>query len=96
MTAANGRPIGSVPAASTRDVDAAVAAARRAFDHPSGWAHWAPEDRAAAMLRLADALAVRSDRTTELVSAQVGMPINTAKSSEGSVPEKLLRGSTRR
>ncbi|MFE4425256.1 aldehyde dehydrogenase [Streptomyces sp. NPDC056817] len=92
VTSANtGRPIGSVPAASTRDIDAAVAAARRAFDDPSGWAHWAPKDRAAAILRLADALAARSDRTAELVSAQVGMPINTAKSFEGSVPEKLLR-----
>ncbi|MEU1892043.1 aldehyde dehydrogenase [Streptomyces pristinaespiralis] len=92
VTSANtGQLIGSVPAASTRDIDAAVAAARRAFDDPSGWAHWAPADRAAAMLRLADALAARSDRTAELVSDQVGMPINTAKSFEGSVPEKLLR-----
>ncbi|MEU6048779.1 aldehyde dehydrogenase [Streptomyces griseus] len=92
VTSANtGQLIGRVPAASTRDIDVAVAAARRAFDDPSGWAHWAPADRAAAMLRLADALAARSDRTAELVSDQVGMPINTAKSFEGSVPEKLLR-----
>jgi aldehyde dehydrogenase (NAD+) len=30
-------PIGSVPEAAEADVDAAVAAARRAFDDPDGW-----------------------------------------------------------
>ena len=35
--------LGAVPAADETDVDAAVAAARKAFDDPSGWSRWEPE-----------------------------------------------------
>ena len=41
--------IGSVPEAAEADVDAAVAAARRAFDDPGGWSQWEPSARAAAI-----------------------------------------------
>src|SRR6516225_4430769 len=35
--AATEKPLGSVPAAAERDIDAAVGAARKAFDDPEGW-----------------------------------------------------------
>ena len=47
--------IGSVPDPAEADVDAAVAAARQAFDDPQGWAPGRSHARAEAMERLADA-----------------------------------------
>src|ERR1700719_2956436 len=38
--------IGSVPRGKEADIDAAVAAARSAFDAPDGWANWDPKERA--------------------------------------------------
>ena len=40
--AATEENLGSVPAATERDIDAAVGAARKAFDDPEGWASWSP------------------------------------------------------
>lgn len=73
------------------DMDAAVAAARRAFDDPEGWSQWAPEDRAAVMRRLADALDARKDEITRMVSRQNGMPVTLSQGLEGVVPSLLLR-----
>ncbi len=43
--AATEEHLGSVPAAAERDIDAAVGAARKAFDDPEGWATWSPAQR---------------------------------------------------
>ena len=43
--------IGSVPEAQEADVDAAVGAARRAFDEPGGWPDWEPARRGAHWLK---------------------------------------------
>src|SRR6266700_5336779 len=43
--AATEENLGSVPAATERDIDAAVGAARKAFDDPEGWATWSPARR---------------------------------------------------
>jgi len=83
--------VGSVPEAAEADVDAAVAAARRAFADPSGWAHWAPADRAAAMERLADILERRAEDIVARVSIQNGMPVAVARQLEGAFPVVLLR-----
>ncbi|MFD9667198.1 aldehyde dehydrogenase [Rhodococcus sp. NPDC059968] len=91
VSASTEQPIGSVPEAQEADVDAAVAAARRAFDDPSGWAQWAPADRAAAMERLADALERRAEAVVQCVSAQNGMPVAVARQLEGAFPVVLLR-----
>jgi len=45
-SASTEEPIGSVPEGAEADVDAAVAAARRAFDDPHGWSQWEPSARA--------------------------------------------------
>ncbi|WP_245786671.1 aldehyde dehydrogenase family protein [Lentzea albida] len=70
--------IGSVPEAVEADVDAAVAAACRAFDNPYGWAGLAPAQRAEAMERLADEIDARSAGFVERVSAQNGKPAAVA------------------
>jgi aldehyde dehydrogenase (NAD+) len=63
--------IGVVPQATPRDVDDAVAAARRAFD--SGpWPRMSPTKRAKVMLRMADEFGRRRDELIELNIAEAG------------------------
>jgi acyl-CoA reductase-like NAD-dependent aldehyde dehydrogenase len=83
--------IGSVPEAAEADVDAAVDAARRAFDDPSGWAHWEPAARADALEKLADLLEARGEEVAQAVSAQNGMPISLSRMVEATFPPMLLR-----
>ncbi|MFI9356022.1 aldehyde dehydrogenase [Streptomyces lydicus] len=90
-SASTGDHLGAVPDGSPDDIDRAVGAARAAFDAPTGWSFWSPEHRAAAMIRLADALDARERATSAAVSAQNGMPITVARSFEGVVPSALLR-----
>jgi acyl-CoA reductase-like NAD-dependent aldehyde dehydrogenase len=83
--------LGSVPEGTEKDMDAAVAAARAAFDDPDGWSHWEPARRADALCRLADALERRSKDITRIVSAQNGMTIGLSEQVEGALPAILLR-----
>jgi aldehyde dehydrogenase (NAD+) len=83
--------IGSVPEAQEADIDAAVAAARRAFDDPDGWSQQEPAERAAAIERLAVALEARAGEMAQRVSAQNGMPISIATMLEGGFPVVVLR-----
>ena len=82
--------IGSVPEAAPADVDAAVSAARRAFDDPSGWATWEPGRRAEILERLAGEYEARAEQIFHAVSAQNGMPITLARQIE-TYPPVLLR-----
>ncbi|WP_439031290.1 aldehyde dehydrogenase [Gordonia terrae] len=83
--------IGSVPAASTADIDRAVAAARAAFDAPDGWATWHPKQRAEVLDRFATELEARASETSRRVALQNGMPIWLAEQFEGGFPAVLLR-----
>lgn len=83
--------LGSVASATEADVDAAVSAARAAFDDPHGWSSWAPERRAEVLDRFAAELATRSDEIARRVSSQNGMPIRFSKVVEGGVPGTVLR-----
>jgi acyl-CoA reductase-like NAD-dependent aldehyde dehydrogenase len=83
--------IGFVPEAARADVDAAVSAARRAFDDPSGWATWDPGRRADVMERLADEYDARAEQICRAVSAQNGMPIAISRQVEASFPPAILR-----
>lgn len=89
IEASSGREIATVPGAAPADIDAAVAAARRAFDH-SDWPTLAPADRAAKMRSLARELQARSADTARLVSSQNGMPIAISSATEAVVPAVLL------
>ncbi|MEU3183379.1 aldehyde dehydrogenase [Streptomyces sp. NPDC006923] len=91
VSASTGEPLGVVPEGTADDIDRAVRAARAAFDAPGGWSAWEPGRRAAAMIRLADALDTRKEVTANAVSAQNGMPISVSGFFEGTVPAALLR-----
>jgi acyl-CoA reductase-like NAD-dependent aldehyde dehydrogenase len=83
--------IGSVPDADRDDVDAAVVAARGAFDDPHGWAHWEPAARAEALRRFATAIDDRAEAIARLVSDQNGMPIVLSTAGDSRRPGQLLR-----
>ncbi|HEY2694769.1 MAG TPA: aldehyde dehydrogenase [Pseudonocardiaceae bacterium] len=83
--------LGTVPEAGNADVDAAVAAARSAFDDPSGWPTWQPQRRAEALERFAVALEKRGEETARRVTVQNGMPIGLAHQFEAGFPALLLR-----
>ena len=91
FAASTEEPVGSVPDGTNADIDAAVAAARTAFDDPSGWSSWSVEDRAQALERLAGALESRGEETARRVSLQNGMPISFALQIEAVFPSVLAR-----
>jgi aldehyde dehydrogenase (NAD+) len=77
-----GRPIGSTPCATGRDVDRAVAAARQAFDD-TPWPRLAPAERADAVTRLLHAYQERVADMTEVVIAEMGSPRWFAELAQG-------------
>jgi aldehyde dehydrogenase (NAD+) len=83
--------VGSVPEGTNADIDAAVNAARAAFDDPGGWSSWSVEDRALALERLAEALESRGEESAHRVSLQNGMPISIALATEAVFPAVLAR-----
>ncbi|WP_333618100.1 aldehyde dehydrogenase [Dietzia sp.] len=86
-----GELIGRVPEGATADMDAAVAAARRAFDTPGVWSDLDPSERAAALRRFADEYEARAEQIAASVSSQNGMPVSVANQLEAMFPPVLLR-----
>ncbi|MFE0439828.1 aldehyde dehydrogenase [Streptomyces nigra] len=86
-----GAVIGSVPHSGVQDVDAAVGAARAAFDDPEGWPKWAPTQRARAMRRFADSIEKRVPEFARRISSQNGMPLTTALATDGRTSVDVLR-----
>lgn len=68
---ATGEAIGRVAAGDARDVDAAVDAARRAFERP-GWSDMAPAERSALIYRLVGILAQHAEEIVYLESISTG------------------------
>ncbi|SON61483.1 Geranial dehydrogenase [Mycobacterium simulans] len=66
-------PIGQVPAAGPDDVDAAVSAARQAFDH-GPWPRVEPGERIRKVEELAAIYARHLDEMADLITAQMGSP----------------------
>ncbi|GGW70205.1 aldehyde dehydrogenase [Streptomyces caelestis] len=73
----DGRVLAEAPDAGIAEVDAAVAAARRAFD-TGPWPRLAPAERGRALLRLADLLEERREEAALAVSLEMGKPITDA------------------
>lgn len=73
----DGRPLAEVAAAGAAEVDLAVAAARRAFDH-GPWPRLAPAERGRALLRIADLLQTVRAELALTVSLEMGKPITDA------------------
>ena len=75
--------IGTIPQGNSDDVDAAVAAARGAFDY---WSGLSVQDRAEWMRNIGDALTARSEEIGELIAHEVGMPVQLAVGIQAGLP----------
>ncbi len=69
--------VGRVPRGDERDVDRAVAAARRALPE---WSRLPSATRAGYIRALADQLAARADEMAALITAELGMPVQWCRS----------------
>ena len=85
----NEEVIGSVPAGTAVDVDAAVAAARSAFD---GWAATPLEDRLALIEGLAGQLGARMGEIGTLISDEMGMPRGMSTMIQAGMPAATTGG----
>ncbi|MFG2809229.1 aldehyde dehydrogenase family protein [Streptomyces massasporeus] len=75
--------IGTVPAGTAADVDAAVRAARAALPD---WAATPPAQRAARLAALRDVLVTRADEIAETVTAELGSPLKFSQAVHAGVP----------
>jgi acyl-CoA reductase-like NAD-dependent aldehyde dehydrogenase len=82
--------IAQVAAAGPDEVNAAVGAARTAFD--SGlWSRYEPSDRIAAMRRLAELYDQRRAEMADTITAEIGAPISFAQRAQVGLPAMMMR-----
>jgi betaine-aldehyde dehydrogenase len=74
-----GETYATAPLSSTEDLDRAYAAADRAFD---GWGYATPQDRARALLRIAEAIEAREDEILAVECRDTGKPPHLTRSEE--------------
>src|SRR6185503_7142635 len=90
--AGNGEVMGRVPAGSEKDADAAVRAARAAFD---GWSATPAEKRAEFLERISAGLKARADELAKTIAQEVGMPLKMSSRIQAGLPianfAKLVR-----
>ena len=80
--------VGSAPAASTDDIDRAVAAARAALD--SGpWPRMSAVERGSFLVRIAEGIEERHEELAQLITAEMGAPISFSRQAQ--VGTDLLR-----
>src|SRR5512139_2128243 len=70
--------VATVPAGSAADIDAAVAAARHAFDE-GPWPRMTPAERIAVVEAFSMLYAGRLDEMAEVITAEIGAPISFSK-----------------
>ena len=75
---------GVIPEGTPADVDAAVAAAKAAFE--GGWGLTSLEERRKAITRLSEALEARSGELGQVMSEEMGMPITFAGMIQAGLP----------
>lgn len=85
---ANEEIIGSVPVGSAADVEAAVAAAKAAFPE---WSKTSVEDRVDYLNKLSLAIKERTEELTELITSEVGSPINYCRGAMVGTPRVVSR-----
>src|SRR4051794_16478606 len=73
---ATGEQIAVTPLSTQFDVDAAVAAAKDAFDE---WGQTTPQERALALLKIADAVEEAGEEFSQMESLNVGKPIEAMR-----------------
>jgi betaine-aldehyde dehydrogenase len=81
--AGTGEVMGKVPAGTGKDIDAAVAAARAAFE---GWSRTPVEKRAEFLQKISDGLKARADEIAKTIAQEVGMPIKLAGRIQAGLP----------
>jgi phenylacetaldehyde dehydrogenase len=87
---ATGEVIGAVPAGDAPDIDAAVSAARRAFD--SGpWRSIKPTDRSRLLWTLADLIEAHQDELAQLESLDNGKPFHEARDIDVASSAEMFR-----
>ncbi|MGH3556074.1 MAG: aldehyde dehydrogenase family protein [Mycobacterium sp.] len=79
----------SAPWGAVDDADAAVSAARRAFDE-GPWPRMTPGERSIVLSRLRDVLVEWADDIVGLVVAEAGVPVSVARPSQFDAPIRLL------
>jgi len=79
LNPSTGETLALVPEASFEQINRAVAAARRAFD---GWSQTTPAERAAMLLKLADAIEARAEEFARVESLNCGKPYARALGDE--------------
>ena len=70
---ATGEKVGQVPLATAADVDAACAAARRAFDE-GPWPRMTPHERQAVIAKAVELITARADEFKHLLTLETGQP----------------------
>jgi len=75
FNAGNGERMGRVPLGEDKDVDAAVTAARNAFE---GWSGGSAEWRSGFLDKISAGLKARADELAKMIAQEVGMPLKLA------------------
>ena len=81
--AGTGEVMGRIPAATEKDVDAAVGAARRALD---AWSRTPAEKRAEYLEKISAGLKARADELAKTIAQEVGMPLKMAGRIQAGLP----------
>ena len=79
--------MGSIPEGTADDVNAAVAAAKAAFE---SWSTTSVEDRRRYLQLIADKLAAKKEEIAALVDAEVGMPVPLATAVQAGMPAMVM------
>ncbi len=80
--------IGSVPVGTKEDVDAAISAARYAF---SSWSKSSISDRQRYLYAISSAIADRGEEIAELITSEVGTPINYSRMAMVGTPRVVAK-----
>lgn len=82
-SAGTGEVMGKVPAGTEKDIEAAVAAARAAFE---GWSTTPADQRAEYLQKISDGLKARADELAKTIAQEVGMPVKMAARIQAGLP----------
>ena len=81
--AGTGQVMGTVPAGTEHDIDAAVAAAHGALED---WSATPPEKRAEFLQKISDGLKARAEEIAKTIAQEVGMPVKLAGRIQAGLP----------
>jgi acyl-CoA reductase-like NAD-dependent aldehyde dehydrogenase len=87
LNPATGRVISRAPLGNAADAEAAIAAARHAFDH-GPWPHMSGRQRQAKLQMFLDAIRARKDEICRLITAEAGATVALAHTLQFGIPLK--------